>query len=102
MSLDVTVHERLVSGSKTIQLETFAGGAMSCFNPNKIMACVVPRSRYLPVKSTSDLFLVQSNLYSVKVRNHQLSLCIMRVMYRMYTSMHVQVPLDMLMWYNTL
>ncbi|RLN75978.1 hypothetical protein BBJ28_00021861, partial [Nothophytophthora sp. Chile5] len=26
----------------------------------------VPRSRFLPVKSSSDLFLVQSNLYQIK------------------------------------
>jgi UTP--glucose-1-phosphate uridylyltransferase len=26
----------------------------------------VPRSRFLPVKSTSDLFIVQSNLYALK------------------------------------
>lgn len=30
------------------------------------MAIVVNRGRYLPVKSTSDLFLVQSNLYGVR------------------------------------
>lgn len=30
------------------------------------MAIVVNRARYLPVKSTSDLFLVQSNLYGVR------------------------------------
>lgn len=31
----------------------------------QVLCIRVPRSRYLPVKSTSDLFLVQSNLYSV-------------------------------------
>lgn len=30
------------------------------------MTIVVDRGRYLPVKSTSDLFLVQSNLYGVR------------------------------------
>lgn len=30
------------------------------------MAILVNRGRYLPVKSTSDLFLVQSNLYGVR------------------------------------
>lgn len=32
----------------------------------QVMAIVVNRARYLPVKSTSDLFLVQSNLYGVR------------------------------------
>lgn len=32
----------------------------------QVMAIVVNRGRYLPVKSTSDLFLVQSNLYGVR------------------------------------
>lgn len=66
LRLDLVVHERTVDGFKTIQLETLAGSAMRCFD--KVIAPVVPRSRYLPVKSTSDLFLVQSNLYSVKVK----------------------------------
>eukprot|EP00611_Tribonema_gayanum_P022569 TRINITY_DN454_c2_g1_i1.p1 TRINITY_DN454_c2_g1~~TRINITY_DN454_c2_g1_i1.p1 ORF type:complete len:522 (+),score=137.97 TRINITY_DN454_c2_g1_i1:214-1779(+) len=71
LHLDVAVHERVVSGTRTIQLETFAGGAMWCFaaHGHKVLACTVPRSRYLPVKSTSDLFLVQSNLYSIKHGN---------------------------------
>ena len=32
----------------------------------QVMAIVVNRARYLPVKSTSDLMLVQSNLYGVR------------------------------------
>jgi UTP--glucose-1-phosphate uridylyltransferase len=39
------------------------GAAIKDFS--KVLSIKVPRSRYLPVKSTSDLFLIQSNLYSV-------------------------------------
>ncbi|CAN0364595.1 unnamed protein product, partial [Discosporangium mesarthrocarpum] len=64
MNLDVTVRERQVNGMKTIQLETLGAGAIQCFD--RALAVVVDRGRYLPVKSTSDLFLVQSDLYAVR------------------------------------
>ncbi|CAM9304942.1 unnamed protein product, partial [Hapterophycus canaliculatus] len=64
MSLEVNVRERQVSGMKTIQLETCGASAIQCFD--EVMTIVVNRARYLPVKSTSDLFLVQSNLYGVR------------------------------------
>jgi len=44
-----------------IQLETAIGGAISAFEGAK--AVNVPRSRFLPVKKTDDLLLVQSNLF---------------------------------------
>lgn len=49
--------------NKILQLETIIAAAMKDFS--KVVSIKVPRSRYLPVKSTSDLFLIQSNLYSV-------------------------------------
>eukprot|EP00903_Cladosiphon_okamuranus_P017554 g16168.t1 len=64
MELEVNVRERQVNGMKTIQLETCGASAIQCFD--KVMAIVVNRARYLPVKSTSDLMLVQSNLYGVR------------------------------------
>ena len=63
LSLKVVVNERMVEGLKTLQLETIIGHAVSDFN--KVVAVDVPRSRYLPVKGTSDLFLIQSNLFSL-------------------------------------
>lgn len=57
-------HKTLDSGLRIIQLETAVGAAMKCFE-----GCIginVPRSRFLPVKKTSDLLLVMSNLYSLK------------------------------------
>lgn len=57
-------HKTLDTGLRVIQLETAVGAAMKCFE-----GCIginVPRSRFLPVKKTSDLLLVMSDLYSVK------------------------------------
>ncbi|CAM9759988.1 unnamed protein product [Chrysoparadoxa australica] len=67
MQLDVSMRERAVNGMKTIQLETLVGGGMECFK--SVLAVKVDRSRYLPVKSTSDLMLAQSDLYGVKHGN---------------------------------
>ncbi|KAI0998557.1 hypothetical protein K3495_g9637 [Podosphaera aphanis] len=47
-----------------IQLETAAGAAISHFN--NALGINVPRSRFLPVKKTSDLMMAMSNLYNMK------------------------------------
>lgn len=47
-----------------IQLETAVGAAIKCFD--NALGINVPRSRFLPVKTTSDLLLVMSNLYSLE------------------------------------
>ena len=47
-----------------IQLETAVGAAMKCFEGSK--GIKVPRSRFLPVKTSSDLLLIMSNLYAMK------------------------------------
>ncbi|KAI8376224.1 UTP--glucose-1-phosphate uridylyltransferase family [Radiomyces spectabilis] len=64
MELEIIVnHKTTESGEKVIQLETAVGAAIKHFkNAHGIN---VPRTRFLPVKSTSDLFLVTSNLYSL-------------------------------------
>ncbi|GFX71630.1 UTP--glucose-1-phosphate uridylyltransferase [Trichonephila clavipes] len=54
----------LDNGINVIQLETAAGAAMKDFNG--AIGIIVPRSRFLPVKKTSDLLLVKSNLYSMQ------------------------------------
>eukprot|EP00033_Pygsuia_biforma_P000665 GCRY01000782.1.p1 GENE.GCRY01000782.1~~GCRY01000782.1.p1 ORF type:complete len:506 (+),score=85.89 GCRY01000782.1:87-1604(+) len=65
LDLEVIVNPKQMSdGQEIIQLETAVGSAIRHF-PNSC-GVIVPRSRFLPVKSTSDLFLVQSNLYSNK------------------------------------
>ena len=45
----------------SIQLETAIGAGIKCFE--NCIGINVPRRRFLPVKKTSDLFLVMSNLY---------------------------------------
>ncbi|KAJ3101870.1 UTP-glucose-1-phosphate uridylyltransferase [Phlyctochytrium planicorne] len=50
-------------GEKVIQLETAVGASIKHFNGAH--GVNVPRSRFLPVKSTSDLFLITSDLYSL-------------------------------------
>ncbi|KNE60063.1 hypothetical protein AMAG_05495 [Allomyces macrogynus ATCC 38327] len=51
------------SGEKVIQLETAVAAAIRFFK--SAHGINVPRSRFLPVKSTSDLFLITSDLYSL-------------------------------------
>ncbi|KAJ3119412.1 UTP-glucose-1-phosphate uridylyltransferase [Physocladia obscura] len=50
-------------GEKVIQLETAVGAAIKHFQGAH--GVNVPRSRFLPVKSTSDLFLITSDLYGL-------------------------------------
>lgn len=65
MNMEIIVNNKtLDNGSRVIQLETAVGAAMKCFEG--AIGINVPRSRFLPVKKTSDLLLVMSNLYSLK------------------------------------
>lgn len=57
-------HKVLDKGLNVIQLETASGAAIKSFNG--ALGINVPRSRFLPVKTTSDLFLVMSNMYTQK------------------------------------
>ncbi len=49
-------------GQNVYQLETAIGAAMKCFD--NAVGVKVPRLRFLPVKKTSDLLLVMSDLYT--------------------------------------
>lgn len=65
-SLDLEIivnHKTTDHGEKVIQLETAVGSGIKHFK--QAHGINVPRTRFLPVKSTSDLFLVTSNLYSL-------------------------------------
>lgn len=62
-SLDIITNVKSHRGRPVIQLETAAGAAIGQFE--RAQGIRVPRSRFLPVKSTSDLLVVQSNLYDV-------------------------------------
>ena len=59
-NLDIIVNPKIIEGEgrKVIQLETAIGAAIKHFT--NAQAINVPRSRFLPVKNCSDLFLVQS------------------------------------------
>jgi len=65
MHMEIIVnHKTLDNGMNIIQLETASGAAIKNFD--KPLGLNVPRSRFLPVKKTSDLLLVMSNLYRIK------------------------------------
>lgn len=65
MALDVIENKKKLStGEEVIQLETALGAAIRYFEHAKGM--VVPRGRFLPVKTCSDLFLLQSTLFSIR------------------------------------
>ncbi|KAJ3039756.1 UTP-glucose-1-phosphate uridylyltransferase [Rhizophlyctis rosea] len=62
LSLEIIVNNKTAdNGEKVIQLETAVGAAIKHFKGAH--GVNVPRSRFLPVKSTSDLFLITSDLY---------------------------------------
>ncbi|KAG9395501.1 UTP--glucose-1-phosphate uridylyltransferase family [Carpediemonas membranifera] len=64
LDLDIIVNRKTVptpSGDvPVIQLETAVGAGISCF---KGAGVNVPRSRFLPVKTTNDLLLLQSDIF---------------------------------------
>lgn len=57
-------HKTTDKGVNVIQLETASGAAIKSFNG--ALGINVPRSRFLPVKTTSDLLLIMSNLFTQK------------------------------------
>lgn len=64
IDIEPLVSVRTVKNTKVVQLETAAGEAIHHFK--NFIGIKVPRARFLPVKSSSDLFLAQSNLYQIK------------------------------------
>jgi len=61
--LDIICNPKTEQGQRIIQLETAAGAAIGSFKHPQ--AINVPRRRFLPVKSTSDLFVLQSDLFTM-------------------------------------
>jgi len=59
--IDIIINPKKALGKDVIQLETAVGAAIQFFQNAK--GVNVPRSRFLPVKSCSDLLVVQSDLY---------------------------------------
>ncbi|KAI0829640.1 UTP-glucose-1-phosphate uridylyltransferase [Trametes gibbosa] len=65
MELDIIVNPKTTDdGQAVVQLETAAGAAIKHFN--NAHGVNVPRSRFLPVKSCSDLLLIKSDIYSLQ------------------------------------
>jgi UTP--glucose-1-phosphate uridylyltransferase len=62
--IDLIVNKKTFAGQNIIQLEVAAGATIQFFK--NACGIVVPRSRFLPVKSTNDLMLLQSNLHILK------------------------------------
>jgi UDP-N-acetylglucosamine pyrophosphorylase len=58
-----TVDPRDASSTRVLQLESAMGAAIECFA--KSGAVLVPRTRFAPVKTTSDLLALRSDAYTV-------------------------------------
>ena len=64
LDMEIIVNPKSLDGGiNVLQLETAVGAAMKCFD--NCRGINVPRSRFLPVKKTSDLLLIMSNLYTL-------------------------------------
>jgi hypothetical protein len=70
-----TVDPRDKKSTPVVQLETAMGAAIECFQGAS--AIEVPRSRFAPVKTTSDLLALRSDAYEV-LRNGQVRLAASR------------------------
>jgi UTP--glucose-1-phosphate uridylyltransferase len=65
MDLEIIINPKVTDdGQAVIQLETAAGAAIKHFKGAH--GVNVPRSRFLPVKSCSDLLLIKSDIYSLE------------------------------------
>ena len=59
------VNPRDSDSAPVFQLETAMGSAIECFE--SAGAIVVPRTRFTPVKTCNDLFVLRSDAYKVPV-----------------------------------
>jgi len=64
LNIDFIVKTRTVKGRSVVQLETPA--SMAIHNFKKSAGMLVPRIRYRPVKTTSELLQAQSELYELR------------------------------------
>ncbi len=64
INLPLITNTKTIAQQSIIQLETAIGSAVTCFDNSVILD--VPRTRFLPVKNTSDLLLIQSNLFTLE------------------------------------
>ena len=78
----------LDDGMNVIQLETAVGAAMKCFT--KCKGINVPRSRFLPVKKTSDLLLIMSNLYKLDHGSLMMSPGLLRYFKQLHSTLKLE------------
>ncbi|QPJ63550.1 MAG: UTP--glucose-1-phosphate uridylyltransferase [Candidatus Nitronauta litoralis] len=71
MDLPIIANRKTIQGEKVIQLETAVGAGLECFKDS--VGLVVSRSRFAPVKTTSDLLRVQSDIYIEREGNLELN-----------------------------
>merc|ERR1712227_665238 len=65
LDMEIIVNPKQLGGGVNVyQLETAVGAAMKCFD--NASGVNVPRARFLPVKQSSDLLMVMSNLYTLQ------------------------------------
>jgi len=62
LQLPVIVNPKQVYGTHVVQLEQALGAAIEAFDG--AIAVTVPRDRFVPVKTTSDLMVLQSDYYT--------------------------------------
>mmetsp|Transcript_13485 Transcript_13485/g.18461 ORF Transcript_13485/g.18461 Transcript_13485/m.18461 type:complete len:163 (+) Transcript_13485:284-772(+) len=72
MALNVTIDNFVPGGGSAIKLSRFVASAISLFERSAVIC--VPRSRFIPVRGTNDLLLVQSNLFDVDYVSGQVGL----------------------------
>lgn len=65
-------NKKIYNGVDVMQLEQAAGSAINIFQ--KAVGVVVPRTRFLPVKTCSDLMLILSDLFKVEQKTSELVL----------------------------
>ena len=63
LDMDLIINRKQIKKQNILQLETAVGSALNSFDG--AVGINVPRSRFLPVKKTSDLLLIQSDLFSL-------------------------------------
>ena len=66
-----TVDPRDKASTKVLQLETAMGSAIECFPGAQ--AILIPRSRFAPVKTTSDMLALASDAYEVSSKSSVVS-----------------------------
>lgn len=68
LNTQLIVNKKTIQGEEIIQLESAMGSAISCFETPRVL--IVDRSRFLPVKTTSDLLYLRSD--AISWENNQL------------------------------